>query len=91
MSQNEITAKVAQIKELMQLIEEATTEADTLKDEIKEYMTAKSVDELTAGLFKVRYKIVKSSRFDSAAFKKESPELYERYAKQTESRRFSIA
>ena len=91
MSQNEITAKVMQIKELMQLIEEATAEADVLKDEIKAHMNAMNAEELTAGVFTVRYKPVKTSRFDSAAFRKTHADLYEQYNRTTETRRFTIA
>ena len=91
MSQNEIASKVAQIKELSQLIEEATAEAEALKDEIKAHMTAVETEELTAGVFKVRYTTVKSSRFDTAAFRKTHADLYEQYSRTTETRRFSIA
>lgn len=91
MSQNEITAKVNELKELAQLIEEATAEAEAIKDEIKAHMTAQNAEEITAGVFKVRYTTVKSSRFDTAAFRKTHADLYEQYSRPTESRRFSIA
>jgi len=90
MSTNEITNKIRQIKELQQLIEEAETEMETLKDAIKAEMTARDVDELTADVFKVRWTTVESSRFDSTAFKKAMPELFKQFSKQTTSRRFSI-
>ena len=90
MSTNEITAKIRQIKELQQLIEEAEAEMETLKDAIKAEMTAREVDELTADVFKVRWTTVESSRFDSTAFKKAMPELFKQFSKQTTSRRFSI-
>lgn len=90
MSTNEITAKIRQIKELQQLIEEAEAEMETLKDTIKAEMTARDVDELTADVFKVRWTTVESSRFDSTAFKKAMPELFKQFSKQTTSRRFSI-
>lgn len=91
MSQNEITAKIMQIKELAQLIEEATAEADSLKDEIKAHMEAQSLEELSAGVFTVRYKVVKSSRFDGAEFRKTHADLYKQYSRETETRRFTIA
>lgn len=91
MSQNEITAKVNELKELAQLIEEATAEAEAIKDEIKAHMTAQNAEEITAGVFKVRYTTVKSSRFDTAAFRKTHADLYEQYTRPTETRRFSIA
>ena len=91
MSQNEITAKIMQIKELSQLIEEATAEADALKDEIKAHMNAQNLEELDAGVFKVRYTTIQSSRFDSFAFRKTHADLYDQYSRVTESRRFTIA
>lgn len=90
MSTNEITAKIRQIKELQQLIEEAEAEMEAIKDAIKAEMTAREVDELTADVFKVRWTTVESSRFDSTAFKKAMPELFKQFSKQTTSRRFSI-
>ncbi|MBQ8248513.1 MAG: hypothetical protein IJY93_01340 [Clostridia bacterium] len=78
-------------KELSRLIEEATAEVEALKDEIKAHMTAVETEELTAGVFKVRYTTVKSSRFDTAAFRKTHADLYEQYSRTTETRRFSIA
>ena len=35
MSTHELTAKVRELKELQQLIEEATAEAEAIKDELK--------------------------------------------------------
>ncbi|MBO8169318.1 MAG: YqaJ viral recombinase family protein [Thermoanaerobacteraceae bacterium] len=43
-----------------------------------------------AGDRKVSWKTVVSNRFDSKRFKKDYPELYEMYAKQSQYRRFSI-
>lgn len=38
MSSNEMSAKIRELKELQQLIEEATAEAEAIKDEIKAAM-----------------------------------------------------
>lgn len=46
MSTTELSSKVKELKELQQLIEEATVEAEALKDQIKAEMTARSVDEM---------------------------------------------
>jgi len=42
-------------------------------------------------VFKIRWKVVKSSRFDTAAFKTTHAELYKQYLKEIESRRFTVA
>lgn len=89
MSTNEMTAKIKELKSLQALIEEAEAEAEALKDQIKKAMG--DSEELRAGEYKVTYKKVKSSRFDTTAFKKAMPDLAQQFTKQTESRRFSIA
>jgi predicted phage-related endonuclease len=55
------------MRERQALIDEATTEAETIKDAIKHHMG--DLEELKAGEYKVSWKTVTSVRFDSAAFK----------------------
>lgn len=91
MTTNELTTKIRELKELQALIDEATAEADAIKDELKAHMTSEGKEEMTVDVYKVRYTVVKSSRFDSAAFKKTHGDLYAQYSKSTETRRFSVA
>ena len=91
MSTTEITSKIEALQELEALIEEATAEADSLRDEIKAEMLKRDTEELTAGQFIVRWTSVLSNRFDSTAFKKVMPDVYKAYTKQVASRRFSIS
>lgn len=91
MSTIELTRKVRKLKELQQLIDEATAEAEAIKDTIKAEMTARDTTEMTVDVFKVRWTPVKSGRFDTTAFKATHSELYAQYTKQTETRRFSVA
>lgn len=90
MSTVEITSKIEELKELEALIRQAEAEVEALKDEIKAEMTKQGKEEMNAGRYIVRWTNVVSNRFDSATFKKEMAEVYNRYTKQTESRRFSI-
>ena len=46
---------------------------------------------MQAGAFKVRYKTIVTTRFDSKAFKAENAELYDRYTKESTSKRFTVA
>lgn len=91
MSVNEMTLKVEHIKTLQTMIDELSAELESVKDEVKAEMTAQGIEEMTVSCFKIRYKEVKSNRFDSTAFKKTHADLYEQYCKQTTSKRFSIA
>lgn len=91
MSTTEITSKIEALKELEALIEEAKTEAETLRDEIKTEMLNRNTEEMEAGQYIVRWTPVLSQRFDSTAFKKVMPDIYKSFTKQVSSKRFSIA
>ena len=70
MSKTEMTNKVRELKELKAMADELTAEITAIEDSIKADMTAQGVEEITVDVYKVRYKTVKSSRFDTTAFKK---------------------
>lgn len=91
MSTHELTAKVRELKELQQLIEEATAEAEAIKDELKAHMKAAGTSEMTVDVFKLRYTSVTSNRFDTNSFKATHSELYTQYCKPSTSMRFSVA
>ena len=91
MSTNELAKKIRELKELQALIDEAQAEVEAIKDEVKALMTAEGTDELTVDVYKVKYTVVKSNRFDTSAFKKTHADLYSQYTKETETRRFSVA
>lgn len=88
MSINEIKVKAAELKELKAMREELDAEIATIEDEIKREMGDKET--LIAGCFKITWKAITSSRFDSTAFKKANPELAAQYTKTTTIRRFCI-
>ena len=91
MSQNEIVAKIEQLKEWEAILEEAQTEVEALRDSIKAQMLERGTEEMQAGTYIIRWTSVLSNRFDSTAFKKERAELYQSFIKQVASKRFSIA
>lgn len=91
MSMNEMESKIRELRQLQALIEEATAEAEAIKDAIKADMTAQGADELRAGEYKVTWKAVTASRLDTAALKKALPDVAERFTKTTTSRRFCVA
>ena len=91
MTNQEMLKKVRELKELKAMADELSAEITAIEDVIKAELTAKNVEEMQVDVFKVRYKTVISSRFDSKAFKATHAELYDQYTKQTASKRFSIA
>lgn len=91
MSTNDLVAKVEKLKELEELLEEVKTEAESVRDEIKQEMLTRDTEELEAGQYIIRWTSVLSNRFDTTAFKKVLPDVYKAYVKQVASRRFTIA
>ena len=91
MSMNELTKKVRELKELKAMADELAAEITSIEDDLKAEMTAQGVDEMQVDVFKLRYKTVVSSRFDSRAFKSTHEELYNQYTKPTTSKRFTVA
>lgn len=88
MSINELKAKAAELKELKVMQDELAAEIAAIEDEIKAHMG--ETEQITAGAFRITWKNVTSSRFDTTAFKKEMPELAARFTKTTTTRRFSV-
>lgn len=89
MSIIELKAKAAELKELKAMQEELAAEISAIEDEIKAAMGDQ--EQIIAGGYKITWKAVTSSRFDSSAFKKAMPELAAQYTKTTTTRRFTVA
>ncbi len=69
MSENVLTKMIKDYKELTAMIDELKQEAESIADEIKAEMISRDTDEIRADIYKVRYKRVTSTRFDSKSFK----------------------
>jgi len=91
MGTNEMNSKVKELRELKRMREELDAEISAAEDSIKAEMLARNVDALTGDDWKITWRLVRSARFDSAAFKKANPEAYALFTKATESRRFCLA
>jgi predicted phage-related endonuclease len=91
MTTTEVTTTIRNLKELMNMKEELEAEISAASDTIKAEMTAQEVDELRADVFKVTWKAVTSTRFDSTAFKAAHKDIYDLFAKPTTTRRFCVA
>lgn len=79
------------LAEYIRMKEELDGEIEALKDSLKAYMTENGTDTVNGTGHKATWKTVKSNRFDSAALKKDAPELYASYTVATESKRFTFA
>lgn len=90
MATNELLNKIEALNEWEQLMEEARSEAEALRDSIKQEMLNRNTDEMEVGQYIVRWTSVLTQRFDSTSFKKAMPDVYKAFIKQSASRRFTI-
>lgn len=85
-----IDSIMKELAEYIRMQEEAAAMVESLKDQLKERMTAAGVESLAGSEHKATYKAVTSSRVDTTALKKELPEIAARYTKTTTARRFTF-
>ena len=86
-----IDSIMKELAEYIRMQEEAAAMVESLKDQLKERMTAAGVEFLAGSEHKATYKAVTSSRVDTAAIKRDMPEVAARYTKTTTARRFTFA
>jgi len=86
-----MSEKVKELRELQRMQEELTGMIESIQDEIKATMTEMDTETLTGADWKITWKAVTSSRLDSAAFRRELPEVAARFIRQTTTRRFVLA
>ena len=91
MSKVEIISKIEEIRELEELIAEASAEAEILRNAIKQQMLLEDTEEMEVGQYMVRYTNILTQRFDTTGFKKAHADLYKSFIKQSASRRFTIS
>lgn len=87
----ELNGKVKELRELRRMADELTAEIDAIQDAIKAEMTARDVDTITGSDYRIVWQEVTSTRMDTAALKKELPDVAERYSITTSHKRFLIA
>ena len=85
-----IDSIMKELAEYIRMQEEAAAMVESLKDQLKERMTAAGVESLVGPEHKATYKAVTSSRVDTTALKKDLPEIAARYTKTTTARRFTF-
>ncbi len=91
MTNAQIINQIRELNEYEALLEEVKAAADAIKDSIKAEMEARDTEELTVGMYTVRYTSVLSNRFDTVNFKRDFGQVYKQYTKTVYSKRFSVS
>ena len=90
MTDEELNETLRALRRARRAADEAREQAGALEDVVKAELEARGVDQITTGDYRVTWKAVTRRRLEAKALKAERPEIYERYAVQTESWRFVI-
>lgn len=91
MATNELISKLNDLAQLRRMADDLDAEITAIQDEIKTHMAATQTDTLTAGAFRVVWKSVTSTRIDTAALRRELPEVWQEYGKTTTTKRFTVS
>lgn len=90
MSTTELNTLARDLKELRLMAEQLDAEIKTIEDAIKAHMTEHAVDTLITTDVKITWRTVTSSRIDTAALKKQLPDVAAVFTKETTTRRFTV-
>lgn len=90
MSNETIAAKAAELFGIRREIEELSAVKAALEDELKLVMAERGAEEMTAGAHRLSWKVVTSTRIDTAALKRTLPEIAARFTKESRACRFTI-
>lgn len=80
--------KLKRREELITLMDKMESEKRQIEQELKMYMG--HAEKAENQLFRVSWKAVVSNRLDTKALQQQEPEVYQKYLKQTNSRRFTV-
>ena len=75
-------------QELVEVMGRMEKEKNQIEQELKQYLGNAEVAENDK--FRVSWKAVSSNRIDTGRLKEEEPEIYRKYLKATQSRRFTV-
>ena len=89
-SQEVLNENVKDLKLLMSQVESLNERIESIKDFLKKEMEEQGVSELKGDDWKVTWKSVQSNRFSQSEFKQENEELYQKYLRMSESKRFTV-
>ena len=90
MSNETIAAKAAELFGIRREIEDLSAVKAALEDELKLAMAERGAEEMTAGAHRLSWKVVTSTRIDTAALKRTLPEIAARFTKESRACRFTI-
>lgn len=77
-------------QQLQGLIDKMETEKKTIDQKIKKFLGERDAETAENADYRISWKLVNSNRLDEKMLKEEQPEIYEKYLRNTQSRRFLV-
>jgi predicted phage-related endonuclease len=90
MMQRDITAKINRYRMLQDREAQLRGEREAIRAQLMQEMDERQTDELRGGVLRATRKEVTSTRADTAALRRERPEIYARYSAASTSTRFEV-
>lgn len=90
MTNEKINETVVEIKNIEIKVNELKEQIEALKQTLKDEFDSRKVDKICTDLFKLSYNICLRNVFDSETFKRDFPEEFKKYNKETTYTRLSI-
>lgn len=89
-NRNDLHDMVKELKEYKLLKEEAEARIAELENALKTEMHEAETDKMTVGEYKLSLAIVTTQRIDSKKLREDSPEIYDKYSKESTYERFTV-
>ena len=90
MTREELRGTLKKLGKARKKLDAAKAEYDALKDRCRDHMIAEKLETLEEDGFKLEYKLIISNSLDTKALKEAMPELYAKFSRAAESRRFTV-
>lgn len=87
----DINELVHDLRSYQRMVDELTDEISNIQSQLKQHMTDTNTDVLLGPDYKITWESISSVRFDQAKFKKDQPNLFNKYTKVSTTRRFKLA
>ena len=91
MSNETMSAKVKELRELKRMQEELAAEIEAIQDELKAHMDTHGMDTLLGMDWRITWKAVTSKRLDTGALRKAMPDVAQAFTRETTTKRFVLA
>lgn len=90
MTIDDINSLIKYIRNMESDIRNIQKNIDIAKEKLKNELENRGEESIDTGIFRVTYKSILTSRFDSSTFKKDNIDLYNKYLKESLSMRLNI-